>query len=268
MLFRSADVGVLYTDVEGTWERKTFASRADNVVISYMYQSTMGHKISTSISIDDIKTIRGYGRGAEVGLNVAVEVSEDARRILQYAKYPIYDGSELNGGGYCGITYVVSDGLQQVSGKMIRVHDASYVALITKSDRSFDLNSDNIYERLCSDIENVILKYTEANGRFNYDKAIHESSIIHDEMYKQVYFKLGEDYKKVVYNEDIILSQKGKSELSNDLVERVYAQGRYAMICCAGKTMSRLCGMWTGEFNSGWNGIYTMDANEIGRAHV
>ena len=45
-------------------------------------------------------------------------------------------------------------------------------------------------------------------------------------MYKQVYFKLGEDYKKVVYNEDIILSQKGKSELSNDLVERVYAQGR------------------------------------------
>ena len=80
-------------------------------------------------------------------------------------------------------------------------------------------------------------------------------------MYKQVYFKLGEDYKKVVYNEDIILSQKGKSELSNDLVERVYAQGRYAMICCAGKTMSRLCGMWTGEFNSGWNGIYTMDAN-------
>ena len=39
------------------------------------------------------------------------------------------------------------------------------------------------------------------------------------------------------------------------------SQGRYAQICCAGTTHPRLCGMWTGEWNSGWRGIYTMDAN-------
>ena len=38
-------------------------------------------------------------------------------------------------------------------------------------------------------------------------------------------------------------------------------QSRYAQVCCGGTTAPRLYGMWTGEWNPGWRGIYTLDAN-------
>ena len=44
-------------------------------------------------------------------------------------------------------------------------------------------------------------------------------------------------------------------------MEQVYNQGRYAIICCSGSSAPRLYGMWTGEWNPGWRGIYTLDAN-------
>lgn len=55
--------------------------------------------------------------------------------------------------------------------------------------------------------------------------------------------------------------QKRSKKLETAMIERAYNQGRYAQICCAGSTFARFCGMWTGEWNSGWRGIYTMDAN-------
>ncbi len=45
------------------------------------------------------------------------------------------------------------------------------------------------------------------------------------------------------------------------IVERAYNQGRYVQICCAGNSAPRLCGLWTGEWNPGWSGAFTMDAN-------
>ncbi len=55
--------------------------------------------------------------------------------------------------------------------------------------------------------------------------------------------------------------QKSGNELLDAFVERAYNQGRYAQICCAGYSSPRLCGLWTGEWNPGWSGAYTMDAN-------
>ena len=47
-------------------------------------------------------------------------------------------------------------------------------------------------------------------------------------------------------------AQKGKKEINSALAERTYYAGRYAYLCCSGYSTSRLYGMWTGEFNTGW----------------
>ena len=62
-------------------------------------------------------------------------------------------------------------------------------------------------------------------------------------------------------NDELLKEQKGEKELSAALAQRSYYAGRYAYLCCSGYSTSRLYGMWTGEFNTGWGSKYTMDAN-------
>ena len=63
-------------------------------------------------------------------------------------------------------------------------------------------------------------------------------------------------------NEELIrLQQKQKQEFRPDFLQRIWEQARYAQICCSGTSAPRLYGMWTGEWQPGWRGIYTLDAN-------
>ena len=68
----------------------------------------------------------------------------------------------------------------------------------------------------------------------------------------------GESYAS---NESLLKAQRRKNTLNSALMERAYYAGRYAYLCCAGYSTSRLYGMWTGEWNAGWGSKYTMDAN-------
>lgn len=259
--YSTAETGVIYTDCDGTWERKTFASREDDVIITSITKSTAGKRIRLELSIDDIKTMRGYGKGSESELVSVISTAPDASYIFQFAGYPYFDESELNGGGYCGVTYVVCEGGSRISrNSKICVTDADAVYLISKSDRTFDLFSDNLVKRLVRDVSSVVGKYT-CNGKFDYVAALTASSKIHGEMFRRVRFNLTDSQERDLFNEELIGLQKCSDELVDAMVERAYNQGRYVMICCGGTTMSRLNGMWTGEWNCGWNGIYTMDAN-------
>lgn len=257
--FETAEIGVKYSDPDGIWIRKTFVSREDDVVITSIKKSSLGKGVSLKISIDDISTMRGYGRGSERELQIEKKVYEDTLDILQFAKYPIFPESELNGGGYCGFTHVICEGGEKnVKESSIYIKDADAVYLITKSDRSFNLKKDDLIKRLMNDVHMVAEKYTE-NGLFRYNNALEPSKKLQKEMFERVSLKLADNMD--IPNEKLIDIQNNSDKLIPEMVERVYNQGRYAMICCAGNTMSRLCGMWTGEWNCGWNGIYTMDAN-------
>lgn len=256
-----AEIGVSYTDCDGTWVRRTFASREDDAIITSITKSSEGKAVSLTISIDNINTMRGYGRGSEAKLKPVVNVSDDVSYIYQFVQYPSYEESEMNGGGYCGVTYVVCEGGQKEGDSTtISIRDAEAVYLISKSDRTFDLFSDNLIKRLARDTSNIAGKYT-VNGIFDYNAAFESGSKAHREMYDRVKFELSDEYGQDMYNEELIELQKNSDKLVESMVIRAYNQGRYAMICCGGTTMSRLCGMWTGEWNCGWNGIYTMDAN-------
>lgn len=80
-------------------------------------------------------------------------------------------------------------------------------------------------------------------------------------VYKKRETSLGDTDAGDASNEQLLREQRTKDELLNALIERTYAQGRYAMICNSGSSAPRLCGLWTGEWNPGWSGAYTMDAN-------
>ena len=282
--FETAEVGVKYTDKNGTWERTTFSSREDNVTITKIAQSSEGEKVNLTLSIDDGYSMRGFG-GDTQNMRYKKLVDENADYIAQIAHYPDYENSELKDGGYCGFTKIIVEGgtkeriVQKESndsenvGKdknpAVKISDADAVYLITKSDRTFDMgklgdfeNAESyaLLDELNEYTSDVAEKYT-ADGAFSYDDALKPHAEKQSALFNAVKFDLADNGDETAPNEQLIKSQQESDKLNTEMVERAYNQGRYAQICCAGETFPRLYGMWTGEWNPSWRGIYTMDAN-------
>ncbi|MBQ9228956.1 MAG: glycoside hydrolase N-terminal domain-containing protein [Eubacterium sp.] len=286
--FETGEVGVSYRDKGGTWTRKTFTSRTDDVTVTAIEQSDTGTKVNITLSLDDASGMYKYGWGDENKIQYKKLVAEDCSAITYVAHYPDYELSSLGRGGYAGVTYVVVVGGQKEKvlldpdenwwgredinvgeqNPAIKITDAEAVYLITKNDRTFDMGafSDfaeaqqyDLVDTLYADCQAVAEKY----GAFDYAAALAPSAASHKAMWDKVSFTLGDaaDPNKLLSNEKLLSLQRNSTKVNEALLERLYQQARFAMICAAGYSMTRLSGMWTGEWMPGWRSEYTMDAN-------
>lgn len=280
--YETAQVGVHYTDKNGTWDRKSFTSMADGAVITQFNSSSKDVKVNITLSIDDISTLANFGDSDEVNIKYKKIVSDDADCIAFAAHYPDYQNSELKNGGYATLTYIVTIGgtkekvilekkteEAQFCGENngIKITDADAVYLITISDRTYDMGAYSDFEnqqslalidRLYEQTKAVADKYT-ANNHFDYDKALENHLAVYKPQFDAVTLTLGDNH--INSNESLIKSQKASKKISSEFAQRAYYAGRYAYLCCSGYSTSRLYGMWTGEWNTGWGSKYTMDAN-------
>ena len=281
--YETSQVGVYYTNNKGVWERKSFTSMADGAVITQISQSSNNAKVNMTLSIDDISALANFGQSDEVNLQYKKIVSDNADYISMIAHYPDYENSELKQGGYASLVYVITVGgtkekvtldtlneEEQYVGdgnQAIKITGADAVYLISISDRTYDLGAiadfksqenyaliDDLYARTKA----VADKYNGDN--FDYNKALEAHLAIYQPQFDAVTLTLGDDVSSES-NEVLLNGQRFKKSLKSDLAQRAYYSGRYAYLCCSGYATSRLYGMWTGEWNTGWGSKYTMDAN-------
>lgn len=85
--YETAEVGVKYTDILGTWERLTLSSREDNVTITKISKSSLGAKINMTLSLDECWSLRGWGAGDEKNMRYKKLVDENATYIAQIAHF-------------------------------------------------------------------------------------------------------------------------------------------------------------------------------------
>lgn len=280
--YETAQVGVYYENNDGAWNRKSFTSMKDGVVITQILSSSSGAKVNATLSIDDISTLANFGDSDERNIKYKKLVSDNADSIALVAHYPDYDNSELKDGGYSTLAYVIVQGgtkekvvldkntnETQFYGENngVKITDADAVYLITISDRTYNMGSYDKFEiqntytlvnNLYEQTKAVADKYSE-NGSFDYDKALENHLAIYQPQFDAVTFTL--DEANTDSNESLLKTQKGSKKINSDLAQRTYYAGRYAYLCCSGYSTSRLYGMWTGEWNTGWGSKYTMDAN-------
>lgn len=281
--YETAQVGVIYSDICGTWERVTFTSKADDVTITKIGSSSMGTKVDLTLSMDNISAYAKYGESDEVNLKYKKIVGEDCDYISFVAHYPDYENSELREGGYSTTVYVVTEGGSKKVTNGMKVSDEQYCAdtnpqlkiknadnvyLIAVSDRTHSMGkyedfaaaeSYELVDSLVAKAKAVAEKYTE-DGKFNYDAALNAHTELFTPEYNAVTFSLGET-NSTAANEQLVLSQILKDDLNSDLMERMYYNGRYAYLCCSGYATPRLGGIWSGEWNTQWGCRFTMDAN-------
>lgn len=281
--YESAQVGVRYTDKNGTWQRATFTSQSDSVTITKIDKSSDDAKVNLTLSFDDISVLANYGDSDEMNIKYKKLAAEDCSYLAMAAHYPDYENSELKNGGYATLTYVVCENgtKERILGEevqdeqyaadenpQIKISDADAVYLITVSDRTYEMGSMNdfaaqqnydLIDRLAQIAKAVADKYG-SNGAFDYESALENHLKLYKPQFDAVTFSLGNGDSSTS-NEQLLKAQKGKDELNSALAQRAYYSGRYAYLCCSGYSTSRLYGMWTGEWNTGWGSKYTMDAN-------
>lgn len=282
--YLSAEVGVQYTDIRGTWNRATFTSGIDDVTITKIGSSSTDSKVNLTLSIDDISSFANYGNGSEVDMKYKKIVGDDGEYIAMVAHYPSYENSELKNGGYATVIYVINEGgIKRESKNLFKKGDSQYcgendptikisgadnVYLIAVTGRTYDMGDINdfpesdsyaLLDELKAKVKAVAEKYT-FDGKFSYDAALQPHKAKFSEEYNKVSLKLGNS-DSTKSNEALVLEQYLKDDIKTDLAERVYYSGRYAYLCAGGSSTPRLYGMWTGEWAPGWGSKYTMDAN-------
>lgn len=279
--YETSQTGVHFKDKNGVWDRVSFTSMADKAVITKLSKSSDGAKLNLTLSFDDISTLANFGDGCETDLKYKKVTAADGSYLALVAHYPNYENSELKNGGYATVTYVITSGgkkervsldkntdEEQFSGdnQGIKITDADNVYLLTVSERTYDMGKYADFEKqsdfalvdeCVATLKSIAEKY--GNDKFDYDTALKNHLAIYQPQFDAVELKLGDD--SLDSNEKLLKAQKGKKEINSDIAQRTYYAGRYAYLCCSGYSTSRLYGMWTGEWNTGWGSKYTMDAN-------
>ncbi|MBQ7916101.1 MAG: glycoside hydrolase N-terminal domain-containing protein [Firmicutes bacterium] len=244
------------------WQRRAFTSRPDNVIIIQM-RADKDTLPDVTLSFDSIQEMcKAYDKyGPVTQQKPHMQFTADA--ITFTCRYPYFAQSELKDGGYgCAIRILTKGGSSQPQEECLHITDARQITLVVALDRTFHMDekfTKDLYQR----VDRVIAQYTTEEGAFSYDLALAASAAIHGQEWRKTTFHLSGDEEYAHYDnlELITLQQQTPDRLNHELLRRIYHHSRYAMLCCGGSSAPRLHALWTGEWNPGWRGIYTLDAN-------
>lgn len=285
--YETAETGVHFVDQKGEWTRTAFTSRVDGVSIIRLAKSSTGEKLSITLSIDRISDMaKAYdGDSTLSAMRYRHIANEQEAYLAQVVHYPSYEGSELCRGGYACVAKVIATGgtlhrvqipcepeimrLGPAENPALCIKEADEVIIIVKTARTHEMGTMDEFQQmqayplvntLLQDIHQVMNRYTWNGVPFSYQKALAAHRELHCSEWEKASIRLAEPCS--FSNEELIrLQQKQKQEFRPDFLQRIWEQARYAQICCSGTSAPRLYGMWTGEWQPGWRGIYTLDAN-------
>ncbi len=112
--YETAEIGSVWTDELGEWERKSFTSREDNVTVSRIASLNNDTEFSLELSVDDISDMSNEnkmsGRLNDMRYKKFYKLDGDEVLIGEAVHYPSNEHSELKNGGYAGVSRVIIKG--------------------------------------------------------------------------------------------------------------------------------------------------------------
>lgn len=300
--YETGEVGVQWKDSQGNeWNRRSFASRSDDVIVTYIEAPDQG-ELDLTLSIDHMVEMRNQGTvNPRPDSDYIVTQDEHGYAIGMVGKYADqYRKGNKNrekvlfaNGGWGTAMRIVTDGNIEYAadtrtieksngfgtGRIVDANDPKItitgtksVMLITKVDRQDDgCNStddvkEKLYDRLVRDIDTVIAKYDVKSNNESYRTLLDPHVKIHGGMFDNVRIELCETEEEKadrdLTNTELIAKQNSdKNVINKAFLERIYNNGRFGLICASGYHTTRLGAIWNGAWNPDWSGDFTLDAN-------
>ncbi|MDR0699065.1 MAG: glycoside hydrolase N-terminal domain-containing protein [Tannerella sp.] len=242
--FRTGEIVVRWTDNRGQWERKTFVSRHDNVIVQYLTAPRKGN-LNCDIRLN-----------IDTGMHFAPDMKFTDASGLDYLNLRVSYAPNTNGAGYEGVTKViVNGGEKSISGNMLTVKNARSVLLLTRMEKYYaDCEAQWNRKALQTALDSLPADYTALlAGQIKTHRAIFDR------------VKLdwgGTASDRALSNERLIEKQKSLDAPLPALWERIFDSGRYLYLSSSSETAPPdLLGLWTGDCHVGWSGYYHLDAN-------
>lgn len=229
--YATGQVGVRYTDKNGTWLRRSITSMADGVVITRLDPSTAGTALDLTLSYDDLSTLANFGKSEEVDLQYKKVTAQDGSTLGLIAHYPDYENSERKTGGYATLTYVLPVGgtrervtldkqtkeSQFVGDNTgVRITGAAGLVLLTVSDYTLEMGKLSdfagqteypLLADLRTQLETVAARYS-TDGAFDYDAALAAHLKVYQPQFDAVTLTLSDE--NIQPNEALLKAQRAR----------------------------------------------------------
>ncbi|MEK8103899.1 glycoside hydrolase N-terminal domain-containing protein [Micromonospora sp. M12] len=239
------EVTSTWTDSNGTWTRRAFASRADNVVVHELTPAS-GRSIDATLSANTSLA----GVPGSVRFTTLASVIDGSGYLNLRGTYPSGQGAF----GFEGVTRVVATGgTVAANGSSIVVTAATRLLLLTKLDR---------YESSTA-WDSKPLHAALAAVRADYAELRTRHVTLHSAMYDRSRLDLNVSAvdRQLSTTELIARQNANRNTIDLALLERLYDSGRYLFISSSGVLPPRLTGIWAGTWNGAWADDFTTDAN-------
>lgn len=229
----NGEISVSFKDGATKYERSLFVSRAHDLLV-YEFTKTGTKLINVEFSLDlhdrtNIRTPQAVSKVPE---------GFDARN----EKYFMYMAARADNGTDFGAVAKITHygGSMEVTPQGIKVKDAERITLILKpfveSQREKEWKS---------------LKTLLSANKLTYDKLLKEHTTAHAKLFGSAEFDL-EAEDRDSYVEDLIRRAVNDGSVSDALLEKLWAYGRFLLVCSTSDT-SRPCspyGLWCGDYKA------------------
>lgn len=243
-------VTTTWNDELGSWKLETFASRADDVIVTRL-ESTSDAKITCSL------TTATTPKHPE---NIEVETLINEDTINFRAKYhpqKLRDGAEprVVQGGYEGATRVIVDGGEVKPTKQaFEILGARSIIMQTQLERYREDYWGWHKQRLQKSLY-------EQDADFDWLRDRHTK--IHREMFGRVSLEIADAARAELSTEQLLADEEANREtIDLALLEKAFYSSRYLFMASCGKDYGpRLSGLFVGAWGAAWAGDYTCDSN-------
>ena len=251
--FRTGEIIIKWTDNRGNWERKSFVSRKDDVIVHHL-KAPSKSKLNCSFDLL-VDTAMHLGGTKFVSL-----IDPD------YMNIRVSYRENTGGAGYEGVFKVVaSGGKKEIKDNKMYITNADQVTLIGRTDK-YNSNCNVEWDKkvIQNDLQFISTDY---NTLLVGQKATHQA------IFDRVKMDLNaSEADRARTNEELLQMQKDSPEAVLALWERLFDSGRYLYLSSSSEYAAPdLLGLWTGDSRVGWSGYYHLDANvnlQIGSGNI
>lgn len=291
--FATGEITVRWTDDRGQWSRRSFVSRADNVIVTRLSGSA---SVNCKLLFPSLNpTVGQAGGGWIAGVRVDLLKSRQAIETGWVTYHNVYTRGK---GGFDSAIRVCPEGGTAMAGKDgITIRDANEVTLLMRivpwktplpKDQSeawaYSPKNPDFAERnrgryvACPKLaDSSVVAFADAGAAAallpqvkaslerlsaNYGILFDKHVAMHRPLFERARLDLGAPPDQRKMSSEQLLDEAGRSgKMPLALAEKIYDAGRYMFLCSAGELPPNLQGIWTGTWKPAWSGDFTLDTN-------
>ena len=247
--FTTGEIEVKWKDNNGTFSRKTFISRPDNVAVIRI-SSDNGKQMNINLNLSQITTHQSNQLVKyEMDSTFFISRIESKATDKELSFRAWYKNTWGNYKGYEGAVKIAkSDGEVVVDSDMLIIRGATDVLLFARVEPSVNMDN-SIISQILSDL-NAISP--------DYKTLLASHSEIHGDLFNRVTLDLGSSEHDRAKSSEELLALGGDNPA---LIEKIFDAARYNIICATGLNPPNLQGIWGETMTAPWSGDYTTNGN-------